>query len=168
LNTFLGENQKMASRTTYIVLAVVVIVIIVAGVLAYVFLGMGGGGGGGTLSGNNINIYASDSPYGFGASASNILSPGPTIVLTQGQTVTITVHNVGTIAHNFAIVTQKTDGNANLAFSNAQVGSTSSPIPAGGQMSATFTVGNAGSYYYICQVDSHVSLGMWGIVTVNP
>jgi plastocyanin len=159
----------MTSRTTYIVIAVVVIVIIIAGVLAYVFLGTGGGGGGGgTLSGNNIDIYASDSPYGFGASASSITSPGPTIVLTQGQSVTITVHNVGTVAHNIAIVTQKTDGNANLAFSNAQAGSTSSPIPAGGQMSATFTVGNAGSYFYICQIDSHVSLGMWGTVTVNP
>ncbi len=159
----------MASRTTYIIIAVVVIVIIVAGVAAYVFLGMGGGGGGGgTLSGSNIDIYASDSPYGFGASASSIKSPGPTIVLTQGQTVTITVHNVGTIPHNFAIVTQKTDGNANLAFSNAEAGTTSNPIPAGGQMSATFTVGNAGSYYYICQIDSHVSLGMWGTVTVNP
>jgi uncharacterized cupredoxin-like copper-binding protein len=156
----------MANRSIYVIIAVVVIVIIVAGVLVYVFMNPGGGGGGGgTLTGTNINIYAGE--YGFGASASSISSPGPRIILTHGQTVTITLHNTGTVAHNFAITIDKVDGSTNQAFGGAQIGSASSPIAPGGSQSVTFTVGNAGSYYYICQVDGHVSLGMWGTVTVN-
>jgi plastocyanin len=161
---FFLEIKKMASKTVYAVITVVVIVIIVAGVLAYVFLGSGGGGGG-TLTGTNIDIYGGE--YGFGASASSIGSPGPEMVLTHGQTVTINFHNVGTMAHNWALTTDKADGSTNLAFSGAQIASGSSPVQPGDTQSVTFTVGNAGSYYYICQVDGHVSLGMWGPVTVQ-
>jgi plastocyanin len=159
----------MANRSIYIIIAVVVIVIIVAGVLVYVFMNpSGGGGGGGTLTGTNIDIYAGESSrYGFGSSSSNIGSPGPQMVLTHGQTVTVTLHNVGTMSHNWAITNDKVDGSTNLPFSGAQIGSASNPVAAGGTQSVTFTVGNAGNYYYICQVDGHVSLGMWGTVIVN-
>ncbi len=143
---------------------IIIIVIIIAGVLAFMFTNTGGGGGGG-LTGNNINIYSGE--YGFGSSSSNIASPGPTMTLTSGQSVTVTLHNIGAMPHNWAIVTAKTDGNTNLAFSGAQIGSGSSPVAAGQTASATFTVGQAGTYYYICQVDGHVSLGMWGTVTVK-
>jgi len=154
----------MASKTTwYIVAAIIVIVIIIAGVLIYLY--RPGSSGGTTLSGTNINIYGAE--YGFGASASSIISPGPTMELQSGQSVTVTFHNVGTVAHNWAIVTAKTDGNTNLAFSGAQIASASSPVAAGSSQSVTFTVGSAGTYYYICQVDGHVSLGMWGTVTVT-
>lgn len=152
----------MASKTTwYIVAAIIVIVIIIAGVLIYLY--RPGSGGGTTLSGTNINIYGSE--YGFGASASSIISPGPTMELQSGQSVTVTFHNVGTLAHNWAIVTSKTGGN--IAFNGAQIASPSSPVAAGSSQSVTFTVGSAGTYYYICQVDGHVSLGMWGTVTVT-
>jgi FtsP/CotA-like multicopper oxidase with cupredoxin domain len=156
----------MANRAIYVIIAFVVIVIIVAGVLVYVFMNPGGGGGGGgTLTGTNIDIYCGD--YWFGASASGSGSPGPQMVLTHGQSVTVTLHNVGTMAHNWAITNDKTDGSTNLPFSGAQIGSASNPVAAGGTQSVTFTVGNTGNYYYICQVDGHVSLGMWGTVTVN-
>jgi plastocyanin len=116
-------------------------------------------------SGNTIDIYASE--YKFGTSASNLASPGPTLTFTAGQSVTITLHNVGIAPHNFAITTDKVDGSNNLAFNGAQIGTASNPVQPGGSASATFTVGTAGSYYYICQVDGHVSLGMWGTVTVT-
>jgi len=155
----------MAKTSLYIVVAVVVIVIIVGGVLAYVLTRPSGGGGG-----NNRDIYASDTPvYGFGNSAATISSnPGPTMTFTAGQTYTVTLHNVGTTGHNWAIVMTKADGSTDLAFSGAQIGSASNPVQPGSTGQATFTVGSAGSYYYICQVDGHVSLGMWGKVTVNP
>ncbi len=160
----------MASRTAWIVIAViVVIVIVVAGVLAYMYTQTGTGSGP-ILSGSSIDIYAGDSPtYGFGSTSTNIAAGpnGPTIKLTAGQTVTITLHNVGTTAHNFAITTAKSDGNTNLAFQNAQIASASSPVAPGSTASTTFTVGSAGNYYYICQVDGHVSLGMWGNVVVS-
>jgi|WetSurMetagenome_2_1015567.scaffolds.fasta_scaffold55049_4 uncharacterized cupredoxin-like copper-binding protein len=148
----------MNKTSMYLIVAVVVIVIIVGGVLAYVLSRPGGG--------NTMDLYASE--YKFGTSAGSMSSPGPTLTFTSGQTYTITLHNVGTMLHNFAIVTTKADESTSLAFSGAQIGSTSNPIVAGGTGSCTFTAGTAGSYYYICQVDGHVSLGMWGTVTVNP
>ncbi len=153
-------------RAVYAIIAVVVIVIVVVGsVYAYQALQTGsntGGGGGSTT----IDVYGAE--YGFGTSQGSINSPGPTLTFTAGQTVTVNFHNTGTVPHNWAIVTAKTDGNTNLAFSGAQIGSVSNPVSPGQTQSVTFTVGNAGTYYYICQIDGHVSLGMWGQVTVNP
>ncbi len=151
----------MNKTSMYLIVAVVVIVIIVGGVLAYVLTRPGGGGGV-----NTMDVYAAE--YKFGTSAGSLSSPGPTLTFTAGQTYTITMHNVGTMLHNFAITTTKTDGSTSIAFSGAQIGSTGNPIAAGSTGSCTFTAGSAGSYYYICQVDGHVSLGMWGLVTVNP
>jgi len=151
----------MNKTSMYLIIAVVVIVIIVGGILAYVLTRPGGGGGV-----NTMNVYCAE--YKFGTSAGSLSSPGPTLTFTAGQTYTITLHNVGTMLHNFAIVTTKTDGSTALAFSGAQIGSSSNPIAPGSTGSCTFTASTSGSYYYICQVDGHVSLGMWGSVTVNP
>lgn len=119
-------------------------------------------------SGSTIKLYAgekSTSSYGFGSSAGNIQSPGPTITLVKGQSVTVTVYNVGTMPHNWAIVNAK-QSTAAVQW-NAQIDSAGTPIPAGGNGTVTFTPTTSGSYYYICQVDGHVGLGMWGNVTVN-
>ena len=67
--------------------------------------------------------------------------------------------------HNFAIVDTKSS--TGTVLWSAQVGSASNAVAAGSSKSVTFTVGNAGNYYYICQVDGHVALGMWGNVKVN-
>ena len=79
---------------------------------------------------------------------------------------TVNFHNAGTMSHDWALVDSKSS-TANVQWS-AQIGSASNPISPGGTGSVTFTVGSAGTYYYICQVDAHVALGMWGTVTVNP
>ena len=115
-----------------------------------------------------ITLYAGEinsSQYGFGDSASCIATPGPTLTLTSGDTVTVTLHNAGTMSHNFAIVNAKSS-TATVLWS-AQVDSPSNGVPAGQSASVTFTVGSAGNYYYICQVDGHVALGMWGNVVVQ-
>ena len=153
-----------SKSTLYIAIAIVLIVVIIGGVLAYYFSNQNNGGPGG---GTHIDLYAGESPYGFGTTSSSITSPAPTLTFTTGQIYTVTLHNVGAMPHNFAIVTEKTDGNTNLAFSNAQIGSGANPVAPGGSASVTFTAGSAGSYYYICQVGGHVSLGMWGTVTVS-
>jgi plastocyanin len=147
------------AKTGLIIGVVVVIIVIVVGVLAFMFLYKPGSGG----NFNGSDIYAGE--YGFGASSS-VTSPGPTMTFTAGQTVTITLHNSGAMTHNWAIVSAKDA--ASPVLWNAQIGTASAPIAAGGTGSVTFTLGSAGSYYYICQVDGHVALGMWGVVTVNP
>ncbi len=115
-----------------------------------------------------INLYAGEkttSLYGFGNSARSISSPGPTLTLTSGDTVTVTLHNAGTMPHDFAIVDAKSS-TANVLW-NSQVAPTSTGVAAGSSGSVTFTVGNTGNYYYVCQIDGHVALGMWGNVVVQ-
>ena len=115
-----------------------------------------------------VNLYAgekSTSTYGFGNSATSISSPGPTLTFTSGEVVTVTLYNAGTMPHNFAVV--ETKSSTGTVLWNSAIGSSSSGVAAGSSQSVTFTVGNAGNYYYICQIDGHVSLGMWGNVKVN-
>ena len=113
-------------------------------------------------------LYAgekSTSVYGFGNSATSISSPGPTLTFTAGETVTMTLQNVGTMNHDWAIVSTKSS--TGTVLWNAQIASAASPVAAGSSGSVTFTVGSAGNYYYVCQVDGHVALGMWGNVVVQ-
>ena len=115
-----------------------------------------------------VTLYAgevSTSQYGFGNSSSTITSPGPTLTFHSGDVVNMTVQNAGTMQHNWAIVDQKSSS-ANVLWS-AQIGTPNSPLNAGQNKSVMFTVGNTGNYYYICQVDGHVALGMWGNVVVQ-
>jgi plastocyanin len=118
-----------------------------------------------------IDLYAgevSSSSYGFGNSASSITSnPGPTLTLTSGQSYTVILHNVSTQgqSHNWAILDTKSSTGA-IQWS-ANIGSASNPVSPGSTGSVTFTAGNPGSYYYVCQVDGHVALGMWGNVVVQ-
>ena len=153
----------MSKTSMYIIVAVVVIIIVVGGILAFMFYSPGGS------EGTTRDIYVGDTPaYGFANSAASISSnPGPTMAFTAGQTYTVILHNVGTMPHNWAIVNTKADGATDVLF-DAKIASASNPVQQGATGQVTFTAGSAGSYYYICQVDSHVSLGMWGTVTINP
>jgi plastocyanin len=115
-----------------------------------------------------LTVYAGEinaNLYGFGSSATTIVSPGPPMTFTSGEIVTVTLVNAGTMPHNFAIVDAKSS-TANVLWS-AQIGSADNGLNAGTNSSVTFTVGNAGNYYYICQQDGHVNLGSWGNVVVN-
>jgi len=185
------ENMPKKSNTAWYIGAVVIVIIIIAvGVLAYQYSQPSSSPSpspspspsaspspsvspspspspspSGTIS---VTIYAGETStfYGFGNSASNITSPGPSLIFKVGQAVTVTFQNAGIMPHNWALVDAKS-ATANVLFS-AQIGSASNGLAAGSSQSITFTPTQAGSYYYICQVDAHVSLGMWGTVTVNP
>jgi plastocyanin len=112
-------------------------------------------------SSTSQTIYAgekSTSTYGFGNSASSISSPGPTLTFTAGETVTMTLQNAGSMGHDWAIVSTKSS--TGTVLWGAQIASSSNPVAAGSSASVTFTVGSAGNYYYVCQVDGHVALGM--------
>jgi plastocyanin len=172
--------KKKGNTGWYIAAVIIVIVIIVVGVLAYQYSmpsstsspspstsatpTPSSSGGASTMT-----IYAgevSTSSYGFGTGSNSISSPGPDLTFKVGQTYTVTLDNVGTMGHNWAIVDAKSP-TATVMFS-AQIASASNPVAIGGSKSVTFTPTQAGNYFYICQVDAHVSLGMWGNVIVNP
>ena len=116
---------------------------------------------------SNVTIYAGEIPmqYGFGNSSTTITSPGPTLTFLSGQTVTVTLHNSGNMPHNFAVVSTKSA--TGTVLWNSAIQSADNPLSPGSSASVTFTVGEPGNYYYICQVDAHVAVGMWGNVVVQ-
>ncbi len=158
------ENMpKKSSRKLLYVLVLVIIAVIVIGSIYYYETTLAPASGTGTP----LTLYEgeiSTSAYGFGNTANSLTSnPGPTITLIAGQTYTMTLHNVGTMQHNWAIADAKSSS-ANVLW-----GAVISPINAGSSGQVTFTAGSAGSYFYICQVPGHVALGLWGTITVvNP
>jgi len=115
------------------------------------------------------NLYAGQvslTVYGFGNNATDIISPGPTLNFTVGEIVNMTVYNVGTMGHNWALVNN--DATSAKVLFGAQIDSGSLPIPVNETGSVIFKVTKPGNYYYICQVPGHVQLGMWGEVVINP
>jgi uncharacterized cupredoxin-like copper-binding protein len=156
------ENMpKKSSKTMWYIIAVVIVIIIVGAVAYYEIMPKG------SNNATQMTLYAgqvSTTSYGFGLT-STVSSPGPQITLTSGKTYTMTVNNVGTMPHNWAIVNAKAT-NAQVLWS-AQIGSAANPIATGSSGSVTFTAGAAGTYYYICQIPGHVDLGMWGTVVVQ-
>jgi len=148
----------------YIVAAIVIIVVIVAGVVLYEQSLAPSNGGTTPIA---MTFYAgevSQASYGFGTTASSITSPGPTLTFTEGKTYTMTVSNVGTMAHSWAIANQKSTGATVLFSSEINPGAY---IAQGQSGSVTFTPNQSGNFYYICTVPGHPELGMWGNVVIN-
>jgi FtsP/CotA-like multicopper oxidase with cupredoxin domain len=115
-----------------------------------------------------LTLYAgsvSSSTLGFGNTADNITSPGPTLSLKSGQTYTMTVHNVATdLAHSWEIVTTKAISSSPLFGAGIDINTYIQPGQSG---SVTFTPNQTGSFYYVCTVPGHIQLGMWGIVEIT-
>ncbi len=117
----------------------------------------------------SITIYASEissTKYGFGLSANNITSPGPTLRFKTTDVVNITLVNAGQFPHAFAITNAPRTG-ATVLF-NAEVASGSDPLSPGQSGSVIFTPNSPSqTYYYICPVSGHAELGMYGSVIVT-
>ena len=156
------QSTGKKSRKLLYALVVVIVAVIIIGSLYYNETTLAPPAG----SGAPLTLYEGEitsTAYGFGNTSTSLTSnPGPTISLTAGQTYTMTVYNVGTMQHNWAIVDTKS--------STAKVlwGTVTSPINAESSGQVTFKAGSAGNYFYICQVPGHVALGLWGTIVVNP
>jgi nitrite reductase (NO-forming) len=115
----------------------------------------------------NIVLYEgeiSPTKYGFGNTSNLLTSPGPTLRFNMSDVVNITVVNVGSMPHAFAI-TQTPKTGSPVLF-NAEIGA-SSYLEPGKQGTVIFTPTNAGSVYYICPVPGHAELGMYGSVVIT-
>lgn len=158
----------MASRNAWIAGAAVVIVIIIIVASVYFVMTMQQPTPTPTKS---MTLYEADRTVSggvqgvFGFNQSSMTSPGPTLNFKVGDVINMTVYNVGTIAHNWAIVSSK-NSTATVLF-NAHVGTGDSPIAPESHGNDIFTVTQAGNFFYICQVPGHVDLGMWGSVVVT-
>lgn len=111
---------------------------------------------------------------GFGFSADNITSPGPTLMLQEGNMYNITFCNVDTSNHTFAITMVKSINGAVLF--NATIPPTNQTamptnvtyVPPGGNGSVTFNVTDSiGSFFYVSTVPNDVENGMWGICNIT-
>ncbi len=118
----------------------------------------------------SIRLYEgeiSSTLYGFGYSASDLISPGPNLSFKVNDVVNVTVTNVGQLPHDWAIVSNNQTSSAPVLF-KAQIASSTNPLQQGQSGSVVFTVTQAGNFSYICQVPGHENVGMWGNVVVNP
>ena len=118
-----------------------------------------------------ITLYGGELPggarFGFGFSPDNITSPGPTIVVKQGQVVEIRFVNVGKLRHAFAVVERVERTNPRVIF-GAQIASAQNPIPSGAEGSVVFVASQPGTFFYQCPVSNHGPKGMWGQIIVTP
>ena len=117
----------------------------------------------------NILLYEgeiSTGKFGFGTSADNLTSPGPTIGFSTSDVINLTIVNVGKLPHAFAITTMPI-ANASELF-GAIIGSTGSPIQPGNESSVIFRPSDAAfDYWYISPVANDTANGMYGAVIVS-
>ena len=129
-----------------------------------------------------VSGIASEDPtnflYGFGFEGEKATSPGPTITVYKGETVTITFKNethyedgrTDTNRHNLVIVADKDiNSSAMVPLWGAVVGGNTNldeDIKTGESGSITFVPEEVGEFYYICNSTGHFTIGMWGRLIV--
>src|SRR5882724_3844805 len=93
--------------------------------------------------------------------------PGPTLVVTEGQTVQVTLHNsLPTAAGNTSILFP----GFNVTTSGGAPGLLTQEAAPGGTVTYTFTAGSPGTraYYSGTQGDLQVEMGLYGAIIVLP
>ena len=112
-------------------------------------------------------------PSGFapsaiaGASCSTMQGPGPTLIVTEGQTVTVNLTNgLPTAAGNTSILFP----GFNVTATGGVAGLLTKEAAPGGTVTYTFTAGSPGTraYYSGTQSDLQVEMGMYGAIIVLP
>ncbi len=115
-----------------------------------------------------IVLYEGEMPngnLGFGYSASNLTSPGPTLRLKIGDVVNMTVFNVGNSPHAFALMSAPLTGA--IMLYNAEVGSAGSPLQTGQSGSVIFGPMTTGNLFYTSPLAGDAEAGLWGSIIVT-
>ncbi len=128
-----------------------------------------------------VSGFASEDPanivWGFAFEGGGASSPGPTIRVRKGETVTITFKNATFFMdgspnydrHNFVVVADKDANSSDMELMwGARVGGMEDEaIKAGESGSVTFIAEDAGSFFYVCTAYGHFAHGMWGLFIVE-
>ncbi len=119
----------------------------------------------------------SDRLGGYAVEGEEITSPGPTIRVREGDTVTITFENAHFWEdgrpfgepHNITIVRDKDESVWEMQpLWDANVGGyRTAGLKPGERESVTFTADTAGTFYYVCAYADHIDHGMWGSFVVE-
>ena len=118
---------------------------------------------------HDFTVNFVESEDGFSDLAFNALTGeeghNPDFVVNSGDEVTFTAANVGKGFHAFGVTASPDDFN-NVLW-GSEIATATAPLKAGESGSTTFTAGAPGTYYYICTVPGHASLGMQGSFIVE-
>jgi plastocyanin len=101
-----------------------------------------GGGGGGGATGNTLSVTLTTKEF--------VYEPA-TITAKAGQTVNVTLHNVGTVKHTFVLKEPNVKITADI----------------GKDATGTFIAPAAGTYTFFCDEPGHQDAGMKGTLTVQ-
>ena len=123
------------SRRTIILFAAIALV-------ALALAACGGGANTGSSNGAALNVTVNATEFKFDPA---------TINATAGQTINLTVKNVGSVQHTFV-----------LSAANVKL-----TIDPGKSATQTFTAPKAGSYQYECDIAGHKEAGMVGQLIVK-
>ncbi len=107
------------------------------------------------------------SGVGSGANCPGMQIPGPTLIVHQGDVVSVTLHNnLPAAAGNTSILFP----GFKVTASNGMPGVLTQEAPVGGSVTYTFTATNAGThaYYSGTQGDLQVEMGLYGVIVVLP
>jgi FtsP/CotA-like multicopper oxidase with cupredoxin domain len=122
-----------------------------------------------TASEGYISIADGGSIYSWGYSTDGTMQlPGPTLIVTAGDTVTVTLNNdLPAAAGNVSIVFP---GHTVTSTSGGDPGLLTQEAPPGGSVSYTFTADQPGTYQYHSgtRPDLQVEMGLYGALIVQP
>jgi FtsP/CotA-like multicopper oxidase with cupredoxin domain len=178
------RETKMKNAKTQLLLAVFVMVVLLAPAANAATPGITGPNFSLTAQSASLSqpdgqsVYSwgygcSQGPSGFAPSAissatcNSMQVPGPTLIVTQGQVVTVTLtNNLPAAAGNTSILFPGFD----VASSGGVTGLLAQEAPLGGTVTYTFTASTPGThaYYSGTQSDLQVEMGMYGAVVVIP
>ena len=132
------------------------------------------------VSGNTFNLTAGEgyisiadggSVYSWGYSLDGQMQlPGPTLIVTEGEVVTVTLNNsLPTAAGNVSIVFPGQDVSVD-SLDVGVAGDLTREAPSGGTVTYTFTAGGPGTYQYHSGTDPdlQVEMGLYGALIVRP
>ena len=149
-----------------------VLSLVVVGVLGLFILAACGGSGASSGSSGSASITVKGDEFKF--------QPN-TLTFKSGSPVSLTFQNAGTVDHELDLTAMPASnvtvdlskaGNIpadmkNTVQNDAKAGKVFAYAAAGGQMTVTFTPGQAGTYSYACNLPGHKEAGMIGSATVQ-
>lgn len=96
---------------------------------------------------------------GWGVNATNLSSPGPTLVVAEGVNVTLTLYSVDGTFHTWFIDSDNSSSVTSGETPSPQFGGSGNPNP----LNYTFRATQAGTFVYRCGI--HLT-SMWGMIVV--
>ncbi|WP_051145104.1 multicopper oxidase domain-containing protein [Thiomicrorhabdus sp. Kp2] len=162
------SNTKLPSFFSVITVLTVFIFLLTPVTVRAMIIGETGSNFNLTASEGYISIADGGSIYSWGYSNNGIMQlPGPTLIVDQGTTVTVTLNNSLPAAA----------GNTSIVFPGHQVttssgvaGKLTQEAPAGGSVTYSFVANTPGTYQYHSgtRPDLQIEMGLYGALIVRP